>query len=374
MTFTTPPGLPYLLEGVDRYTRYQAVDEASYGAFLDRQHAALMAAGRPGYFVDVVKASHGLGPVSYLGADNAQQRRLCGPRPWLVPGKYHWLTPGPDSHIAAQANLALAIMRPLGAGWFLQCDAEESGITAHMVDLFLRLVSAGLGRNQCQYGKDWTNRATFPEWRAWYHGTPTAGSAQFAASINYIVAKIGHEPVLLQWGGGVEGAFVPGLNSGLARVDSNMVFDWSRVLAAAGRGVQAPPVQTPPPVKPPGDDVEFVRLNVAGSNAIFESGGGTMRWVQTGAEVPAGSTVVVKDSPYFKARLLVGPIPAGDPAYKWTAADFLGWPTGAVGPPGPMGPQGVPGLPGLPGTDGNSAEITVGSVLTITELTPPTAS
>lgn len=96
--------------------------------------------------------------------------------------------------------------------------------------------------------------------------------------------------------------------------------------------------------EPPEDDMPKFVSGLPDRTAVFEEGGGSVRWVTNAAEF-AGIVPTPKGKAYFKGRLLVGQVPTGDLNGPWVASDFLAVVGGpVVGAPGPAGPPGPPGL------------------------------
>lgn len=59
--------------------------------------------------------------------------------------------------------------------------------------------------------------------------------------------------------------------------------------------------------------------------AKFDSGGGFISWKAVPGYELYGQSIRKVDHAYIKRRILVGPVPTGDPTWAWTVLDFGGW-------------------------------------------------
>jgi GH25 family lysozyme M1 (1,4-beta-N-acetylmuramidase) len=126
-------------------------------------------------------------------------------------GMYHWLTPG----VSVERQLANFVdqVGNLEEGESIQLDCEQAGLSAAVVMEAYGRWTATYGDRVLvymgwYYGGGLARRLpeNVPWWLPWY-GTPKG---------------LNREPVIWQWGGGAEGAYVPLLD---ARVDANQIND-----------------------------------------------------------------------------------------------------------------------------------------------------
>jgi hypothetical protein len=197
----------------------------------------------------------------------------------------------------------------------------------------------------------------YPSWKARYRCQPDWSN--WHPSEQYVVNAWGGTPTIHQWGGGVNGAFIPGINDGQTRTDSNVVFDWPTVFELAQTSTPIPvPKPQPDPQPTPEPDVDIVTLNLAEPDGARFLRGAVLAWIDDGnqlarlrAKYGADVQVNVAD---LKDYNLVGPVPRTDKTRAWSPADFhfVAGAQGPAGPAGPMGTQGVAGPQGVPGPTG----------------------
>lgn len=354
-------GQPFVLEGCDIYRKYQIIDLPTFSAWLVDQKGHLQSVGRSGRFIFSQKIINATTPTMELDTVFGYALHLHSTIPGMVLVWYAWPFPGSDVYMAQQARATWQVIQD-HSGWIigaaLQLDTEQANMTAHMVSVWCDTFEQLSQRPVIRYG---LSDGRGPQWWARYRCA--ADWSNWRPSEQLCADQRGSADDVHQWGGGVNGAFIPGINNGMTRVDSNTVYNWAPILEAAGLTSAPVPIPPPTPTPPPKDaDMAYVTLSTSyPSSAIFQDGA-VLLWITKPSDIPTGSTTRVVGPDYLKQRGLIGPLPTGDAGWTFAPNQFawvlpagpVAGPKGDPGPKGDTGPKGDVGPSGPTGANGSA--------------------
>lgn len=287
-----------------------------------------------GHRLAACKATQGARGVDPMLGRNRSEMRRIGFR-WR--GLYHWVT---GAHpIADQVAHFVRTVGALEPGEMVQLDCEESPSSGaprkltsdEIVAAWVAFERVYPGRCVLYAGRfynAWHAQpalAGVPWWLPWYGPDSWAELLADAATRG----GLPWEPTVWQWGGGKEGAVVPGVVAHGGRCDSNQIIR-ADVLDRVCGLASAPTIPTPTE-----DDMKPRLIQPQGDAAVFATDGIGAVWAVSGETIAALQGAGVWDTApvqivpraALKALTLAGPEPDyskgdGGQAGRTTRADF----------------------------------------------------
>lgn len=284
-----------------------------------------------GHRLAACKATEGVGGVDSQLRRNRAEMARCGFR-WR--GLYHWVTEAP---IAAQVEHFVRTVGALEPGECIQLDCEQSPATGaprkltsdEMAAAWVAFERVYPGRCVMYAGRfynAWHAHPTLvgvPWWLPWY------GPDSWEALLAEATRKGGlpWTPTVWQWGGGAEGAVVPGVVAHDGRCDSNQIIRADVLDRICGLTVG--------PIPSPEEDDMTTLIRVDGDAAVLAVDGLFAAWAVSGPVIAehqglgnwATKPVQVVSRAALRPLTLLGPEPdysTGDGGLpgRTTAADF----------------------------------------------------